>query len=508
MKKVTRLTFNNWNPDAPEVDNPAFDVLEGWPGPVGYREPLDVNPSFTNSAASTKPTGIEPVIALTGERYMFWATQDRLFRFSGTATFTDVTGTATHNVGTAAAGGRTEFVQWGEKVLSTNFESIPLSMTVDGTSFADIGATADVPRMKHITTARNFVIGGYTHDTVDGTSPNRVRWSAINDETDWTVSAVTQADFQDLLNFGGVVQRVMGGEYVTVFQERAIQRMTYVGPPAIWQFDEVASDVGLLVPGGAAKHGNDIYFLSDRGFYVLRNGTELVDIGSHRVNSFFFRNLNSDRREAISCAVSNKDSRVFWNYPKQGKTAGTSGCMVYDYVLDKWGHHTAELYGVIATAVNSDAPDTSVGETIAEARWFDGTSVAGIGFRMKVSAGQKGRIKTGWIELEQARNSMILGLRPGIRQRSDSLGNYGQNQFWVHSVDAGFAVQKSATIQAGELLAGSTDNTTNRYSLRTNGRYHQIEWEWYSIQGTNESDFLLGDEVSYLDVEYAPTHKR
>ena len=42
---------------------------------------------------------------------------------------------------------------------------------------------------------------------------------------------------------------------LVVAQERTLWRMTYVGPPLIFQFDEVERSRGLLTPGAASQLG-------------------------------------------------------------------------------------------------------------------------------------------------------------------------------------------------------------------------------------------------------------
>ena len=82
---------------------------------------------------------------------------------------------------------------------------------------------------------RDFVmLGSLTEGSTE--YQYRVRWSGFNDSTDWTTDpGGTQADFQDLEAQYGEVMAIVGGEYATIFQQRAITRLTYVGPPAIFQ---------------------------------------------------------------------------------------------------------------------------------------------------------------------------------------------------------------------------------------------------------------------------------
>jgi hypothetical protein len=44
------------------------------------------------------------------------------------------------------------------------------------------------------------------------------------------------------------VQKVVGGEYGLVFQERAVWKMTYIGSPVIFQFDLIERSRGAFAP--------------------------------------------------------------------------------------------------------------------------------------------------------------------------------------------------------------------------------------------------------------------
>src|SRR5690606_8482560 len=153
-----------------------------------------------------------------------------------------------------------QFVSWKNKVLATNFNDNPQQITFGAGNFSNLTTAF---KARHITTIRDFVVVANTSDATDGLVPSRVRWSAFNDETDWTVSPSTLSDFNDL-KIAPVI-RILGGEYGIICQRNSIWRMTFVGAPIVFQFDEVLPGFGPIATGAIAQDGDLAYFLSDRG---------------------------------------------------------------------------------------------------------------------------------------------------------------------------------------------------------------------------------------------------
>lgn len=94
-----------------------------------------------------------------------------------------------------------------------------------------------------------------------------MQWSALGDESSWTASATTQADFQDIPD-GGSVVGLSGGEFGLVFLDRSIHRMAYVGTPLIFQFDNISRNLGCYEANSIIQYAGTTFFLSDDGFYA------------------------------------------------------------------------------------------------------------------------------------------------------------------------------------------------------------------------------------------------
>src|SRR3546814_10809604 len=110
------------------------------------------------------------------------------------------------------------------------------------------------------------------------------------------------------------VQRVFGGEFGVVLQRNTVTRMTFVGAPVVFQFDQVLPGIGAIAPGACAQDGDVVYFLSRRGFIALVNGTQPNPIGANKVDSTVLADLDENHLHRMSAVADPATHRVFWCY--------------------------------------------------------------------------------------------------------------------------------------------------------------------------------------------------
>lgn len=219
------------------------------------------------------------------------------------------------------------FEQFGQYLVAsfrdTAMQVADLS-TVNWT-FANLAGSP--PQAETVGRVLNFLVCGYDQT---------LTWSAQNDITSWTPSTTTQAGTTTLDISGGKIKRIFGGETGTVLQQRHIRRMTYVGPPTIWQIDLVEERRGVIAQNGAVKFGRNIFYASEDGFYVF-DGYQSQPIGINKVDEYFTSNLNYPYRHHICCAFDPVQRTVIWAIPT-GSNAYPSELIIYSISDDRWTH--------------------------------------------------------------------------------------------------------------------------------------------------------------------------
>jgi hypothetical protein len=317
--------FGELAPDRADLDPGMIDVRNVIPGQSGY-EPFRAH-AVTTTELDTRPLGAIQARDENGDVFQYAGDTAKLYQ-NVDGTWTDKSLGGGYATGT---GEIWEFVSWKNKILAVNFSDNPQAATFGGL-FTNL--TTDL-KARHIAVIRDFVVMGNTFDATDGEVPSRVRWSAFGDETSWTVSPTTLADYQDLKI--SKVERIFGGEYGVIFQSDRVWRMSFVGTPTVFQFDEVLPGIGVLAPGAAAQDGEIIYFLSSKGAFALDRGTQATPIGIGRIDEFLRADLDLNYVNRISAVADPNSKRVFFAYAGAGNTGGRPNrILCYARALDRW----------------------------------------------------------------------------------------------------------------------------------------------------------------------------
>jgi hypothetical protein len=451
-----RITLGEWMPDQSGISGALTDAKNVVSQAIGYG-PFPSAVSFSGTAA-------EELITLYAAKNPDSTTQ--LFT-SGTTKIYTVDGvgalTLVKSGMTTGITDKVRFTQFGKTVITTNNADKLQAWTLgSSTSFADLDASA--PIAKYITVVRDFVVVANTYESA-AQQQYRVRWSAINDETDWTEDVNTQADYQDIPD-GGQIVGIRGGEFGLVFLERAISRMTYVGTPFIFQFDNISRNKGCMVAGSIAQYQGITFFLSDDGFYLC-DGQTIQPIGSEKVDRFFIDDASESDYGSMSAAVDPVRKLVIWNYVA---TDGNRKLIIYNFATNKWTYADAGtdyLSEASTASVTLEQLDSISGSIDALTTSLDSRLYIGGKYFLGGTLGAKvytytganltGQISTGDIDLGGV--SVVTLARPQVDNGSATIA-VASRALLSQSVNYGTAVAA---------------DSENRVSLRSSGRYHRLQ---------------------------------
>ena len=451
-----RISFGEWLPDQPGVSGALTEAKNVVSQSIGYG-PLPQPVSIASGAGENLFT-LHHARKPNGDTVLFSGGSESVFTVSSVGVYADVSG-ATYATATED---RMRFTQFGNSTIFTNnADKLQYFDINTSTQFADLAA--DAPVAKYITVVRDFVVVANTFES-SNRYPNRVRWSGINDETEWTYSQTTQADYQDIPDGGNVVG-IRGGEFGLVLLNNGIVRMSYVGTPFIFQFDNISRGTGCLEENSIAQYQGITFFLSDDGFYMC-DGQSVQAIGSEKVDRWFFDNIDLANIKTMSAAVDPIRKLVVWNFPSGGsqrklliynfKTARwTSADAETDYVSDaSTGTVTLEQLDTISASIDN------LGQSLDSLAYIGGQSFLG-GLKdgdvyAFTGLPRTGELITGDIEVGQ---SVVTLARP--------------------LVDGGSAtVSVASRARLDEGLTYSTPvaaSDENRVALRSAGKYHRLK---------------------------------
>ncbi len=479
---MMQLPFGEFLPDQPGLGNPGATLATNVLPMRSHYRPIKGLSVYSN-ALDENMQGAIGVTKRSGEVYVFAGDASKLYRInrSSAPNFEDVSQAGTYNTPDDR---RWQFTQFGDKILATNFEDPIQSFDLESSStFTDLGGTP--PKAHHLAVINNFVVVGNTWDSTDGHRPNRVRWSAIDNAENWTVSASTQADFQDLQGEGGRIQAVIGGDYGVIIQERSIWRMTYVGSPLVFQFEEVEKNRGTFSPNSVVHVGGRVFYLGESGFYMF-NGQESIPIGANKVDEYFLDDLERTFLPNITAAADPINKLVYWSYTGAGHTGGRPNkILVYNWELGIWASGELETEGLFRSVTmgeSLDSLDTISGSlddlaySLDSSVWVGGAPIlAAFNTDHKLcffnGANLDATLETKEIALREGERTHVQGVRPIL--------------------DGG-----TTTVQIGsreglnDSTTWSSEITTNNIGVadcRSNARYHRfrlnLTGNWSTVQG-------------------------
>lgn len=371
---------------------------------------------------------------------------------------------------------RWQFAQFGNYVVTVNGGVTQVVDLTAGTASALSGA----PSGTGIGVVGDFVV-------IAQASGDKllVQWSAFNDHTGWTPN-VDQSGFQPMLT-GGEVKGIAGGEYGIILQRFRLVRMERTGDAtAPFNFPEITNNFGCASSGSIAQAGRTIFFLSDRGFIALDDGTAIRPIGNEKFDQSFRDAVSPDEYESLWAAVDPKRSLVMW-----GKSGAPGTVWVYNWVLDRASTLTLPFEGffpgyeasltleqvsalypdIDAMPYSLDDPRFQGGDPRLYFAGADGTIGALSGTTLAAT------LSLGWSELTPGQVSRVRGCWPsgdatdGVTITIDARQRIGDGE----AITAHGAMQRSG-----------------RVPIRTKGRYLAVSQE--IAAGTNWS-FTTGIEI-------------
>jgi len=463
-------------PDLPALGNPGSTIAENvYPVARGYSPFGEL--MYLTTAMDARAIGATSLTAADGS--------SRVYAFNATKIYSLDGGSLTDR---SKSGGYTntakfaDFAAYGDIAITTNFiDPIQFIGMNSGSLFADLTTAF---RAKTVATVRDFLMFGNTTDSTDGDKPERVRRSALGDHTDYTVSASTQADFQDTPG-GGVVQRIFGGEYATVFFDHGIYRVTYVGAPAVWIFDSIETDRGLFTPGAAAQNGSTIYYLDSDGFYAFSDKS--YPIGNEKVDRWFWSEFDASYADRVSCAIDHDSKCVCWSFPGQGNSGGKpTHVIIFNFELNKWSYAqidhdiilpllTSDFTLETLDAFNPDLDDLTL--SVDSRVLYQGSALLGLmdGFKLASNQGDPLTAIT-----ESSEQQPVTGRRSHI------------TEVWPLNDDATTTIQIGTRNRLQDSVTWTDPmsvNATGFAPVSAEGRYHRVRMNisgnWTDSQGSD-----------------------
>ena len=188
----------------------------------------------------------------------------------------------------------------------------------------------------------------------------------------------------------GPVQGVAGSEIGYVVQDRGIRTIQFLPGDTtfIFNFSRVLGDRGCISKYGFTSVGNNLYFVSEDGFYSI-TGQQVTPIGQDKINEWFLANSDVDRRDVIHALASVNKPYIVWVYHS------FSGSPMYDrQIIFNWSNArfsrasiSARVWGLLASlSLDLDTDGAELGDALLDSTARSLDSFAYVGGRPLIGA--------------------------------------------------------------------------------------------------------------------------
>lgn len=226
---------------------------------------------------------------------------------------------------------------WGEVLIACPLNgpiytwspatNTPVSIIVANGPSANSGAIVAMPQ-------RQIITWGSTFNGIQDLL--LLRWCDVDNYDVWTAQVTNQAGSFRIPKGSKIVQCIQGPQQTLVWTDLGVWAMQYVGPPYVYQFNELGTGCGLIGRKAAASMGGVVYWMGQSQFFKLAgSGVESIRCPIWDV---IFQDLDTANLDKIRVAPNSRFGEITWYYPTKNNGGEVSHYVKYNILLDQWDY--------------------------------------------------------------------------------------------------------------------------------------------------------------------------
>lgn len=459
------IPFGEWLPDQPDLSNPGSLIAKNVIPRANSYSPLSDIDIYTG-AIDTACMGAFAVRDASNTVNWFSGTLAKLWHIQTGTVWDDVSVGGGYST---PADGNWKFCVFGNRVIATNYGDNIQNYTMG--SSTDFAALYMDLKAKYCAVVKDFVIYANTHDTVDGDRPQRVRWTAINDPTDITVSPTTQSDFQDLVGEGGEITGIVtgvAGADALIIMRNAIWKMNYTGDALIFRFDKIEGAKGCFVPGTLSQFAGLFFYCAEDGWY-MSDGLSSSPIGAEKANKWFFGDFMQTKYFLVSSIIDPVNQIMICSYADNDSGDIANKLFIYNFYVKKFSYGVMDIEYIF--------PAYTLATSIDD---FGSTSIDAIPFSLDSGVYAGGVLRLAAFDTDHKMNFMTGDALEAIIETGEAQITPGKRSFvteiWPY-VDGGtVTVELGTRNKTGDDVTWSSSSSVNNVGFapfRSDARFHR-----------------------------------
>jgi hypothetical protein len=190
----------------------------------------------------------------------------------------------------------------------------------------------------------------------------QIRWCDVDNYDSWILTPTNQAGDYRIPKGSRIVQGIQAGQQGLLWTDLGIWAMQYVGPPYVYQFNELGTGCGLVGRKAAGSVNGVVYWMGQSQFYKLSGGG--VEPIRCPIWDVVFQDLDTDNLDRIRIAANSRFGEITWYYPTKGNGGENYGYVKYNFVLDQWDYgsnSTANPYVARSAWINESVLGPPIG---------------------------------------------------------------------------------------------------------------------------------------------------
>jgi hypothetical protein len=181
---------------------------------------------------------------------------------------------------------------------------------------------------------RQIVAWGSTFTGI--VDPMLVRWCDVDNYDQWIAQITNQAGSYRIPKGSRIVQGIQAGQQGLLWTDLGIWAMQYVGPPYVYQFNELGTGCGLIGRKAAGSVNGIVYWMGQSQFYRLAgSGVEPIRCP---VWDVVFQDLDTTNLDRIRVAPNSRFGEITWYFPTISNGGENYGYVKYNFILDQWDY--------------------------------------------------------------------------------------------------------------------------------------------------------------------------
>ena len=234
---------------------------------------------------------------------------------------------------------------WDADASTTPLRAVKVSGATNSTP-TTVNSIIVSPNDRHLIALGSNQFGTTASPT--GTfDPLTVRWSNQEDYTNFVPSISSTSGEVILTDGTEIIGAKRSRNAVNIWTDNSLWAMSFVGPPFIFNFNQLGTNCGLIAPHAAIDYDGASIWMGHDNFYMFDGQVKNLDC---TVRRFVFDRLNMDQKDKIFCGINSEFKEVIWLYPSTNSTECDS------YVI----YSPTENYWTIGSSIFTTFADKNV----------------------------------------------------------------------------------------------------------------------------------------------------